>query len=593
MGQPGLLAGDPDLAIGLNGAAAFVDVPTSPSLDLAAAFTLSALVKPSVTGDKRQVLAKMSTYWLQVDGSGLELAFVDSAGTVHSLVVSSGLTAETTALIVGTYDGQTLRAYINGSRVGALAATCQIAATTSDFRLGSWDGTSNFFDGTLDEAFVANQAIDAEAVAALYASATLCATVAGTPDAAASEAGKSGDSSTPSPDGDATTATDAGTCGAGSCSGHGTCNKATGVPECTCDSGYYAVGTTCLASADCISIVSCGAVAGGGDATAAIQSCLAKGKAQGKPVCVPAGVFSVGALTVDSVTLVGLGDASELYGPNPTAYGISVLGTAPTIASLKMYTVGTTRTGQENAITMGSATNYLIDNVTVDGANAVGIDADATGTGTRPSGPGRVTNNRVSNTLADAIHNDHATHDVYIAGNTVNTSGDDMIAIVSYEADGQGFGANNNILVELNILQNGQARGIAVVGGNNITIRNNKISQTQYAGIYVSSESSYTTWGDDNVLVKGNTVDHPAQKANTGHSGLFTYSDTSYLVQNVLYLDNAVTNDGNGYGERAFGNISNIFASGNTLDGAALSGNGMTTPTSAQSASITGSTVVS
>ena len=367
-------------------------------------------------------------------------------------------------------------------------------------------------------------------------------------------------------------------CGAG-CGAHGHCVGPTGVPECACDDGYYAVATTCIDKASCLSVVDCGAVAGGGDATAAFQKCLDMGKAQGKPVCVPAGVYNVRALNVDSVTLVGVGDASELFGQDASQYGLNVLGASPQIASLKMHTVGTARMSPD-AISMVQATNYVVSNVTVDGADGVGIYAER-------SGPGRTTNSRVSNTLADGIHHTNSSHDIYVGGNTVRNAGDDMIAVVGYFKNG--YVAETNLLIELNDVQKTVARGISVVGGNNVTIRNNKISQTQMAGIYVCSESAYTTWGDDNVLVSNNVIDQPAQKANTGHAGLFSYSDTSYLVQNVLYVNNVVTRDGNGQGQRAYGNIDRVFSSGNTLDGKALSGNGME---AGAPASITGTSVM-
>lgn len=50
-----------------------------------------------------------------------------------------------------------------------------------------------------------------------------------------------------------------------------------------------------------------------------------------------------------------------------------------------------------------------------------------------------------------------------------------------------------------------------------------------------------------------------------------------------------VTRDGNGQGQRAYGNIAHVFSSGNTLDGKVLSGNGME---AGAPASITGATVM-
>jgi hypothetical protein len=176
-GKPGLVTGSTDTAIGLDGTTSYVDVVDSPSLDINKSFTMGALVEPSAVDGKRQIVCKTGTYWIQIDAGGLELAFVDTANTVHALAVPTGIASGALAHVVGTYDGQMLRAYVNGSLVGSMAATGTITTTTSHLFLGTWDKKSNFFGGVLDEVFIGNQAVDAAGVAALYASATRCASM--------------------------------------------------------------------------------------------------------------------------------------------------------------------------------------------------------------------------------------------------------------------------------------------------------------------------------------------------------------------------------------------------------------------------------
>lgn len=134
-----------------------------------------------------------------------------------------------------------------------------------------------------------------------------------------------------------------------------------------------------------------------------------------------------------------------------------------------------------------------------------------------------VANNLVSRSLADGIHVTGRSRDGKIIGNTVTETGDDMIAIVTYMPStwrtSAGADSNwisdylastrvRNVLIKDNIV-NGQywGRGIAVVGGESVTIQNNQVDNATYgAGILVARENNYNTTGVENVLISGNRV---------------------------------------------------------------------------------------
>ena len=134
-----------------------------------------------------------------------------------------------------------------------------------------------------------------------------------------------------------------------------------------------------------------------------------------------------------------------------------------------------------------------------------------------------VANNLVSRSLADGIHVTGRSRDGRIIGNTVTEAGDDMIAIVTYMpstwrasavadstwiSDYLTSARVRNVLIKDNTV-NGQywGRGIAVVGGESVTIQNNQVDNATYgAGILVARENNYNTTGVENVLISGNRV---------------------------------------------------------------------------------------
>ncbi len=196
-----------------------------------------------------------------------------------------------------------------------------------------------------------------------------------------------------------------------------------------------------------------------------------------------------------------------------------------------------------------------------------------------------VAGNEVRRSLSDGIHVTAGSRNGRVIGNTVRETGDDMIAMVSYLKSGhwqtetaQSLASTHagqrdqqlvrNVLVADNDVE-GQywGRGISVVGGADITIRDNRIARTTLAaGVLLAREASYLTWGVSNVLVQDNTISQvqttapayvpagwPSTVARTGHAGIevhaFAFDDereypalmSSLAVQDVRVERNSVT----------------------------------------------------
>ena len=195
-----------------------------------------------------------------------------------------------------------------------------------------------------------------------------------------------------------------------------------------------------------------------------------------------------------------------------------------------------------------------------------------------------VAENTVRRTLADGIHVTGGSIDGRVIKNIVRENGDDMIAVVSYMASAgtaistmlasmstlRAQRLNRNVLITDNDVK-GQywGRGITVVGGEDVTIQYNQVSDTTYAaGVLLSRESGFLSFGVRNVIVRNNTIQNVqtttpvysigdfASRPRTGHAGIEVHSlatstelaDSAFAaaiaVDSVLVENNSVTSTG-------------------------------------------------
>jgi hypothetical protein len=100
----------------------------------------------------------------------------------------------------------------------------------------------------------------------------------------------------------------------------------------------------------------------------------------------------------------------------------------------------------------------------------------------------------------------------------VTVTGGGGVAIVSY-------GTSNichDITVNRPVYRGGRARGLSVVGGEFITFTDIDIQDSQYASIYISSESEYTTNYVDGVSITGGKITRSS--TGSGHPSILFYN---------------------------------------------------------------------
>lgn len=152
-----------------------------------------------------------------------------------------------------------------------------------------------------------------------------------------------------------------------------------------------------------------------------------------------------------------------------------------------------------------------------------------------------VAGNRVSGTLADGIHVTGGASDGRVLGNRVERVGDDGIAVVSYQGDRspvQRVWVEDNEVDELP-----WGRGLSVVGGQDVTLRHNRVARVQRAaGVLVAREDGWHTAGVQRVLVEGNLVrDTQPGGPVTGHAAIEIHAlGPQGQVRQVMVRDNRI-----------------------------------------------------
>ena len=172
LGQASLLATDAtNTAVNFDGTNDNVRIANSATLGLSSPLSLEAWIKPAslpTSGSFASILTKAESYSLQFNGPRLEFTIIQN-GTRRRLQAPSGaIVAGQAYHVVGTYDGATQRLYVNGTQVASAALTGPASAGGNPLYVGSWDGSHEFFKGTIDEVAVYGSTLSAARVGAHY-----------------------------------------------------------------------------------------------------------------------------------------------------------------------------------------------------------------------------------------------------------------------------------------------------------------------------------------------------------------------------------------------------------------------------------------
>lgn len=173
-GVPGLVAGDADRAVSFDGAAAYLEAPFAPELN-PPQVTVEAWVRVAkgsrggrtvVSSRDNRAKTKFRGYSLAAsDRNKWEFAVGDGKGWK---VASGGtVAAESTAHVVGTYDGASARVYVDGALVATSPDATLVQNAARPLRIGASSESTpkQFFAGVVDDVSLYARALSAESIA--------------------------------------------------------------------------------------------------------------------------------------------------------------------------------------------------------------------------------------------------------------------------------------------------------------------------------------------------------------------------------------------------------------------------------------------
>ena len=174
-------------ALSFNGSNSWVTVADTPSLDLSGGMTLEAWVYPTALGAWRTALIKEDTsgatsgqpYALYASGNTSAPLGMAYGGAEARAYGSSQLPLSTWTHLATTYDGSTVRLYVNGSLAGTQSLSGPMPASPDPLRIGGNASWGEYFAGRIDDVRVYNRALTGGEVATDMA--TPVPTASGTP----------------------------------------------------------------------------------------------------------------------------------------------------------------------------------------------------------------------------------------------------------------------------------------------------------------------------------------------------------------------------------------------------------------------------
>jgi hypothetical protein len=138
-----------------------VTVPDSPSLRLTNGMTLEAWVFPTtVNGVWRDVIFKGNdNYYLEAtSSSGRPVGGGIFGGSYGEVYGTSNLAANTWSHLAATYDGTTVRLFVNGTQVSSIPRSGSIATSDGVLSIGGDPLYGQYFAGRIDDVRIYNAA---------------------------------------------------------------------------------------------------------------------------------------------------------------------------------------------------------------------------------------------------------------------------------------------------------------------------------------------------------------------------------------------------------------------------------------------------
>jgi PKD repeat protein len=146
---------------------ALITVNDAPSLDLTTGMTLEAWVNPSALSSWQDIIYKAPGDIFFLLGSAPTAQVPATGGTfTQTLYGTTALPLNTWSHLAATYDGATVRLFVNGAQVGSRSQTGTIATSTGPVTIGGDPDYGQHWTGLIDEVRIYNRALSASEIQA-------------------------------------------------------------------------------------------------------------------------------------------------------------------------------------------------------------------------------------------------------------------------------------------------------------------------------------------------------------------------------------------------------------------------------------------
>jgi glucose/arabinose dehydrogenase/chitodextrinase len=155
-------------ALVFNGSSSRVTINDSPSVRLTTAMTLEAWVNPSIADSSwRDLIYKGDdNYYLEATSTSGGAPGAGGTFAASPLYGTAALLVNTWSHLAVTYDGSTIRLYVNGAQVASRAETGAIEVSANPLQIGGDNIYGQYFQGIIDEVRVYNRALSAAEIQA-------------------------------------------------------------------------------------------------------------------------------------------------------------------------------------------------------------------------------------------------------------------------------------------------------------------------------------------------------------------------------------------------------------------------------------------
>ena len=158
-------------ALSFNGTDARVSVPASTSLNVTSAMTLMAWIQPTANQSGWRTIIQREPGFYMLNASNANGPLLPSGGgtmggAFHWISGPTASPVNAWTHVALTYDGSTLRLYVNGIQVATTPAVGTIESTSNPLWIGGNNPYGEYFQGLIDEARIYDRALSATAIQA-------------------------------------------------------------------------------------------------------------------------------------------------------------------------------------------------------------------------------------------------------------------------------------------------------------------------------------------------------------------------------------------------------------------------------------------